>query len=424
MTFLSPLASLLTFFLFVILARPDIGVRATTGDSTCSAYMCVTAVVNETSVEYTLSSTGKVTTGWMGMGFGSQMAGTEMVIMWANSDGSITLSQRKATGEVMPTVDSSPTRLATLSNALSTTSGNPSFVYTIPPNSATEQNIIYAFGNVAPSSSEADATLQQHLDSESATLDLTKSSSTSTSSGASSSPTSSGGSSNTGAGGSSSSGSGSVTDDIPLTPWQRLIVAHAIFCVVGFLLFLPAGALLARYLRTYTPSWYTGHWIAQFALAGPVIIVGVILGIVSVGKAGAIHLNDTHKKWGIAIFVLYFVQCALGAVIHWVKPKNATRRPLQNYLHAILGLFLIGISLYQVRSGIKTEWPNTTGRGELPNSTNIVWYVWVVLLPVLYALGLSLLPRQYQQEKQARASRGRSYSMSSVGIKPQGEYRD
>lgn len=52
-------------------------------------------------------------------GFGSQMAGTEMVIMWANTDGSITLSQRKATGEIMPTVDSSPSRVATLSTVLS-----------------------------------------------------------------------------------------------------------------------------------------------------------------------------------------------------------------------------------------------------------------------------------------------------------------
>lgn len=47
------------------------------------------------------------------------MARTPMVIMWANSDGSITLSQRQASGEVEPTVVSSPPRVATLQDSLS-----------------------------------------------------------------------------------------------------------------------------------------------------------------------------------------------------------------------------------------------------------------------------------------------------------------
>lgn len=145
-------------------------------------------------------------------------------------------------------------------------------------------------------------------------LDLSKSlTSTPASSGAAATSTSSSGSSSSG---SSSSNSGTVsddpTDDIPLTPQQRMIVAHAIFCVVGFALFLPSGVLLARYLRTFTPTWYTGHWIAQFGIgkflssvallinrsilyvAGPTIIVGVVLGFQAAGKIGA-TIWDNHK---------------------------------------------------------------------------------------------------------------------------------
>lgn len=40
------------------------------------------------------------------------MANTPMVIMWPNSDGSTTLSQRQASAEVMPTVVASPPRVA------------------------------------------------------------------------------------------------------------------------------------------------------------------------------------------------------------------------------------------------------------------------------------------------------------------------
>lgn len=47
------------------------------------------------------------------------MSGSPMVIMWSNSDGNITLSQRSAGGEYQPVVDNSPPRVATLSADLS-----------------------------------------------------------------------------------------------------------------------------------------------------------------------------------------------------------------------------------------------------------------------------------------------------------------
>ena len=53
---------------------------------------------------------------------------------------------------------------------------------------------------------------------------------------------------------------------IPLLPFEKYIIAHAIFCVIGFLGLLPLGALLARYSRTSTPRWFTAHWIVQFAI--------------------------------------------------------------------------------------------------------------------------------------------------------------
>ncbi len=62
------------------------------------------------------------------------MTNTPMVIMWPNSgDGSITISQRKAPGEVMPTVDSSPPRVANVDAAASDLTGTqPKLTFTIP----------------------------------------------------------------------------------------------------------------------------------------------------------------------------------------------------------------------------------------------------------------------------------------------------
>ncbi|KAG6900546.1 hypothetical protein C0993_009123 [Termitomyces sp. T159_Od127] len=50
-------------------------------------------------------------------GFGQFMANTPMVIMWPNGN-DVVLSQRKAPREVMPTVDPSPPRIATIDKSL------------------------------------------------------------------------------------------------------------------------------------------------------------------------------------------------------------------------------------------------------------------------------------------------------------------
>lgn len=114
------------------------------------------------------------------------------------------------------------------------------------------------------------------------------------------------------------------------------------------------------------------------------------------------------------------MQCGLGALIHFVKPVS--RRPPQNYVHAVLGLLLIGLAFWQVRTGYHLEWPRVTGRGSAPNGVNVAWIVWVVvslcrvprlygrtlsilcdkLVPVLYMAGLAFLPRQFNKEKAGR----------------------
>lgn len=126
-------------------------------------------------------------------------------------------------------------------------------------NGDTKQFIIYAYGTEVPTSSAADSDFLQHYDFGTTQLNLAGTGSTSTTPGAPGYPSPTG----------DTSHGSSPSDDIPLLPYQRMIVAHAIFCVLGFMLFLPAGALLARYFRTFTPTWFMGHWIAQFAIGKP-----------------------------------------------------------------------------------------------------------------------------------------------------------
>lgn len=79
------------------------------------------------------------------------------------------------------------------------------------------------------------------------------------------------------------------------------------------------------------------------------------------------------------LLLFYLLQCSLGAVIHWFKPKNAKRRPVQNYFHAVLGIAIIGLAIYQVRTGYSDEWPYMTGLGNLPNAVNVLWVFWAIV---------------------------------------------
>ncbi|KDQ58563.1 hypothetical protein JAAARDRAFT_34380 [Jaapia argillacea MUCL 33604] len=334
--------------------------------------MCVSGMMNGSTIEYILESTGIRPTGWMSIGFGSRMSGSPMVILWSNSDGSITLSQRESKGHSMPTVVASPPRMATLSTDLSIASGTQQkFAFSVQTTSSNQQTLIWAYGTGNPGTPDIAAEIEAHQAFGTFTLNLNKADANMTLL--------------------YNPALGASRSDPPL------VVAHATLCTIGFLLLLPAGALLARYVRTFSAVWYKGHWIFQFALAGPITIVGIVLGAMSVGTANLSHFYDVHQKLGYGLLALYIAQCALGAFIHWVKPKNRRGRPPQNYVHAVLGLATIGISFYQVRTGYATEWMNVTGR--TLDGVNIFWWIWIFLLPAAYAIGLAFLPKQWRQER-------------------------
>jgi len=191
-----------------------------------------------------------------------------------------------------------------------------------------------------------------------------------------------------------------------LEPFQMTMVSHALLCTIGFLVFLPGGAIIARYTRTFTRHWYTAHWIWQLCVCGPIIIAGVALGFKSVKTTESIPLSDPHMKTGLVLFVLYFAQIALGAFIHYYKPKSwvgPKTRPPQNYLHAILGLAIIALAFYQVRYGFTIEYPLYSGL-TVKHIAIIIWDVTVAIIAFIYFLGLVLLPRQWRQETPATSS--------------------
>ncbi|TDL18798.1 hypothetical protein BD410DRAFT_792984 [Rickenella mellea] len=196
---------------------------------------------------------------------------------------------------------------------------------------------------------------------------------------------------------------------IPLLPLEKKIRNHATLCAVGFLILLPIGALVGRYLRTFTSRWFWGHWVIQFLVAGPVILTGWAFGYRLTADNFTGHWNDPHKKTGLALLILYIIQVLLGAIIHFFKTPYffSGRRPPQNYLHATIGLAIIALAFYQVHYGITFEWYELTGGLHVvPHSVMSAWIAVAVVFWTLYVIGLALLPRQYKIEAVNRSQNG------------------
>jgi len=316
------------------------------------------------------------------MGFGTSMVGSPMVIMWANSDQTFSLSQRQARERSLPSVDPTPPRRAMVSVDLSSWNGKqPKLAFTIPTGTDMQPNVIWAFGTDVPTSAVPDqAMFSQHVSQGVLILNMNANTSVSFLESPALSLVS--------------------NNNRPLTKREMVVLAHGVVCAIAYLVVMPAGALLARYYRTLSPTWFKGHWIVQFGIASPIVFVGVVLAI-TISRVGGPKTWGTHAQVGVILFVLYGTQCLFGGVIHFVKPMRATRRPVQNYAHAILGITIITLAFYQVRTGYKVEWPSVADR-PAPVPIDVLWHIWVVCIPLAYFGGLCFLRKQYAQERQAR----------------------
>lgn len=447
---------LLTIVLLLFLSV----VQAATGGQFCGTNLCVNAVVNGNSVTYQLVSPFAIDKlGWMAVGFGTEMPNSPMVITWPNSDGTITISQREATEHVMPRVVANPTDIATLAAGNTILSANSTiiaFTYPLPSAPQNAVPMIWSYSTKKPSSSAVDATIVQHDKMGTATMDLSQSvNALATGTGATTTvvgtstqtiiPLPTGASSHE-----------SSNEDIPLTDSEKTIRTHGILMTTGVLLCLPIGIFIARFSRTVSflkGRWFTAHWFVQFIVSGPIIISGWFIAYNFVGED---HFRDSHTRVGLLLLLLYIVQMLLGAIIHFFKPKrsplpplepyyagepeSSTRlqpmseptlfgggrspahpgkpsaqdtmlpaiagRPIQNYAHALLGLTIIALGLYNVHEGYGDEWLIIFGSRVSEvlflRQMRAWWTAMIIIIPLVYVAGLSLLPRQWRQETNAR----------------------
>ncbi|KAF8964026.1 hypothetical protein BDZ97DRAFT_1919264 [Flammula alnicola] len=345
------------------------------GDSGCRRSICVAATVEGMQ----LHLTGNLDPlGWVAIGFGSKMVNTHMVILWKNDDGSTTLSQRYTSGYREPRPEpnplESPPSLSPrnphtprwLINVHLPNPCQPIFTRQCDP----RESLIFAYSPTRPDK-DPDSRITRHEHAGYFTFDLTKEFVPPPVLAA------------------KPHGVLYQGSNMAYKRVEKIILLHGFLVSVGFLVL--------------------AHWLSNMAAALPVITLGVLLGpavVYNKARSEFISLMLTRLVYGIVLLFAYYAQVLLGRYIHNRRLALAKlgpitqNHPLLNIVHIFLGVSIIGLSFFQVRSGLEW-WETLTGRGPITSWALPLWKAWILILPVAYFSGYALLPRQLRQEQAA-----------------------
>ncbi|KAI4369834.1 hypothetical protein MLD38_018236 [Melastoma candidum] len=148
--------------------------------------------------------------------------------------------------------------------------------------------------------------------------------------------------------------------------------AHGALGMLGWGLILPAGSMVARYLRHKDPQWYYIHTITQFG--GFIIgLAGVVVGVQLYNDVGP----DIPAHRGIGIFVLTLT--ILQVLAFFLRPnKESQIRRYWNWYHSWVGRVTLLFAAINIVLGIQAGHAGNAwkiGYGFLVSVTIIVFLV-------------------------------------------------
>ncbi|KND03392.1 uncharacterized protein SPPG_00880 [Spizellomyces punctatus DAOM BR117] len=181
-----------------------------------------------------------------------------------------------------------------------------------------------------------------------------------------------------------------TVEPIPLNPYPPK-VAHGSLMFIAWLVILPMGAFISRYLR-FIPNWIYFHLTAQ--LLGVLIIITSFVVIL----ATYINYNYPHAILGTTMIGLLCLQLLLGLgnrkMLRSVLPYSP-RRQFIRIFHRTLGYTLLLAAIAQVALGLRILFPFEERRGLA------FWIVYIIVagLWILLFLGTELYRRLFLSVK-------------------------
>lgn len=315
---------------------------------------------------------------WVGLGIGTQMAGSHIFVMYANGD-NVTLSARDGQGLVEPLFDSSlysgiellegsgisngvmtaNVRCTTCtldSSATSSSSpwicawyqgkaaGSSDLSYTLPQHDFDSTSQFTFDLSAASLSSDTNPFVSAATSSAAAPSGTSTPSGTSASSGTSAPSKTSGSSPASSASPSSSSSSANMGSSSSTTAGpsqstiEKLETAHGSIMAITFVLLFPIGSTYMRVFRS--PSMH--GFIQLFSVV--CMLVGFGLGVKLAQDLDILYtsIGRTHTIFGTAIIALFIIQPFLG-VLHHYKYMATGGRTAVSHLHIWYGRIIMAL---------------------------------------------------------------------------------
>ncbi len=82
---------------------------------------------------------------------------------------------------------------------------------------------------------------------------------------------------------------------------------HGILNLLGWGVFLPIGAIIARYCKVWDPTWFYLH-ISFQVLGFILIIAGLVTGLTLQDSYKGVSGLDSHRALAIIVFILAILQ--------------------------------------------------------------------------------------------------------------------
>ncbi|KAG7105316.1 hypothetical protein HYQ44_016628 [Verticillium longisporum] len=333
---------------------------------------------------------------WIGLGTGTRMSNSNMFLMYQDGSGNVTISPRRASGQVMPQVTTNGAQLELLagsgvSNGVMTAnvrcSNCASWSGGSMPLGSSSSNWIAAWHRgSAISSTNLNAPISQHDSVTSFGLDLTRATVAEDTNpfAGSTAPTTGGNNGNNGnTGNTGNSNTGGNTGGVTAPASSGLagpnvLLAHGVIMTIVFVAMYPIGSILMPMLGKWLI--HAGWQITAFML----MWAGFGLGVVYGNDHGYLF-KQTHTILGTVVCVLLVVQPFLGLVHHMHYKKHQMRGAV-SHSHIWFGRIVLLLGIIDGGLGMQLASSSTTWI--------VAYSVVASITTVLYVLAIWLKSRR------------------------------
>jgi magnesium-transporting ATPase (P-type) len=127
--------------------------------------------------------------------------------------------------------------------------------------------------------------------------------------------------------------------------------------------------------------WYRVHVGLRLGITGLLSLISFILIVLNVQEP---HFDGSHQKIGLAIFILMFIQFALGFISNALWDPQRTHAPWWDKVHWYFGRGLIILAVINIYLGIE-EFSEVTGESMV--GLIIGYWIWIGILFSMFLLG-------------------------------------